>query len=185
MGFEASGRIIKDDKALIKSTVSGLCSELGAGNLIITTGGVSVGDADYMPEVLEELGAEILFRGVAMKPGSPVILACINGCYALCLSGNPYAAAATFELFGRAALERLSGEKVAMRVTTGKLAAGFEKGSGVPRFLRARMDDGQIISPEGHSSGQLYTMKGCTCFAQLPAGKGPFPAGTELEVYII
>lgn len=185
MGFEASGCIIKDDKEEIKSRLKELIAEFGEGGLVITTGGVSVGDADYMPLVLEELNAEILFRGVALKPGSPLMLGVTEGCYVLCLSGNPYAAAATFELFARAVLERLSGEAVAMKIAEGRLSCSFEKGSGVPRFLRARLEEGQIISPEGHSSGQLYTMHGCTCFAQLPAGPGPYPKGTKLKVYII
>lgn len=70
--------------------------------LVITTGGVSVGDRDYMPAVAEMVRARILFHGIAAKPGSPALAAVRNGRILLALSGNPFACIATLELLARA-----------------------------------------------------------------------------------
>ena len=139
-----------------------------------------------MPKVLAVLGAQILFHGVSLKPGSPLMLARLGACHILCLSGNPYAAAATFELFARPLLAALAADlSLQMAETRGVLAEPFRKGSAVPRYLRARFKDGLLQVPQGHSSGQMLSMAGCNCLAELPAGEGPFEAGTKLKVFLL
>ncbi len=182
LGFDARAACCEDGMDALKASVSAALEDC---DLLITTGGVSVGDADLMPDVLEALGASVRFRGVILKPGSPLMLAEKEGRQILCLSGNPYAAAATFELFARPLLAALAADpSLAMTRTSGKLAEAFPKGSGVPRYLRARLQDGLLYVPSAHSSGQLYSMAGCDCLAELPAG-GPASAGTELKVYML
>lgn len=56
---------------------------------VITSGGVSVGQKDYLPLVLEKLGAQLVVEGVAQKPGSPMLAAALGGKLVFCLSGNP------------------------------------------------------------------------------------------------
>lgn len=183
LGFEAETAFCPDDPAVLKQALEG---RLGTFDLILTTGGVSVGDADYMPSVLAEIGAELRFQGAALKPGSPLMLAEKDEAQILCLSGNPYAAAATFELFARPLLAALCADpSLKMRQTAGALAEGFPKGSPVPRYLRAKLENGLLYVPKAHSSGQLLTMSGCNCLAKLPAGLGPFEAGTILETYLL
>ncbi len=144
-----------------------------------------MGDLDLMPEVLTELGAQILFHGVSLKPGSPLMLARLGACHILCLSGNPYAAAATFELFARPLLAALAAApSLKMEETEGLLTEPFRRGSAVPRYLRARLQGGMLQVPQGHSSGQMLSMAGCNCLAELPAGEGPFAAGTKLKVFL-
>ena len=183
LGFDADISIVPDDPALLNEA---LAERLGICDLIITTGGVSVGDADYMPAVLKEMGADLRFQGAALKPGSPLLLAEKNGVQILCLSGNPYAAAATFELFARPLLAALAADpSLKMRKTEGALAEAFLKGSPVPRYLRAKLEDDKLYVPKAHSSGQLLAMSGCNCLAKLPAGPGPFEAGSILETYLL
>ena len=183
LGLDGETAFCPDDPALLKDA---LAKRSGAFDLILTTGGVSVGDADYMPAVLKDMGAALRFQGAALKPGSPLMLAEKDGTQMLCLSGNPYAAAATFELFARPLLAALAGDpSLQMRKTAGRLAETFPKGSPVPRYLRAKLEDGRLLVPKAHSSGQLLAMSGCDCLAKLPAASGPSPAGTELEVYLI
>ncbi|WP_353661778.1 gephyrin-like molybdotransferase Glp [Hydrogenimonas sp. SS33] len=78
-------------------------------DLIVTSGGVSVGDADFTLDAFEKLGMEILFQKVNMKPGKPVTVGRIGSTWVLNLPGNPSAAALTFELFGRSIIHRLRG----------------------------------------------------------------------------
>ena len=78
---------------------------------VITSGGVSVGQKDYLPLVLEKLGAQLLVEGVAQKPGSPMLAATLGGKMVFCLSGNPFAAAATLEQYAIPALLRAAGRR--------------------------------------------------------------------------
>jgi len=89
-----------------------LARHLAAGeqaDLILSTGGVSVGDRDYLREALNSRGFETVFWKVAIKPGKPVLFGLLGDRPVFGLPGNPAAAAATFELFVRPALRRLAG----------------------------------------------------------------------------
>ena len=70
-------------------------------DMLITTGGVSVGDFDLLPEIYEKLGAEVLFNKIAMRPGSVTTVAQLKGKLLFGLSGNPSACYVGFELFAR------------------------------------------------------------------------------------
>lgn len=157
---------------------------------VITSGGVSVGQKDYLPAVLEALDADLLFAGVAQKPGSPMLAGTVGGKLVFCLSGNPFAAAATLEQYAIPALLRAAGrceEGCLLPRTTCTLTTGFSKPSKVARYLRAKAMGGSVTIPgegsaEAHSSGSLSAMMGCNCLAELPAGSGPVAPGEEVEV---
>jgi molybdopterin molybdotransferase len=80
-------------------------------DFIITTGGISVGEADFTQEAFEELGMEILFNGINIKPGKPTVFGKIGSTFILNLPGNPLASALIFEIFGTAIVQKLSGNK--------------------------------------------------------------------------
>ncbi len=157
---------------------------------VVTSGGVSVGQKDYLPVVLESLGAEPVFSGVAQKPGSPMLAAKVEGKLVFCLSGNPFAAAATLEQYVLPALLRAAGrlEKDCILPRTKRtLTTGFSKASKGNRYLRAKASGGTVAIPgegnaEAHSSGSLSAMIGCNCLVELPAGSGPVKPGEEVEV---
>ncbi len=78
-------------------------------DLIITTGGISVGEADFTKEAFEGFDMEIIFNGISIKPGKPTIFGKIGSTYIINLPGNPLASALIFELFGTVILQKLSG----------------------------------------------------------------------------
>ena len=80
-------------------------------DLIITSGGVSAGEADFTKKAFLELGANIVFDKVNIKPGKPTTFATFDNAYVLNLPGNPLAAAINFEIFGRFIINILSGKK--------------------------------------------------------------------------
>lgn len=80
-------------------------------DFIITSGGISVGEADFTKEAFEAFDMEIIFNGVDIKPGKPTLFGKINNTYILNLPGNPLAAALIFEVFGKIILQQLSGSK--------------------------------------------------------------------------
>ena len=187
LGFAVNRRHCSDDPEEIAREMRELLAECDA---VITSGGVSVGQKDYLPAVLEQLNADILFAGVAQKPGSPMLAGKVGGKLVFCLSGNPFAAAATLEQYAVPALLRAAGrceESCILPRTTRTLTTGFSKPSKGNRYLRAKAMGGSVTIPgegnaEAHSSGSLSAMIGCNCLVELPAGSGPVTPGEEVEV---
>lgn len=160
---------------------------IGQVDMVITTGGVSVGAKDIFHQVLPLLGARRLFWRVSMKPGTPAMFAIFEGKPMLHLSGNPFAAAATFELLALPALEKMTRDsRLARKRVQAVLACDFKK-SGGRRFLRGRLENGAVSIPaeEKHASGILSSMKGCNCLVELPPSKEPVKAGTQVEVVLL
>ena len=80
-------------------------------DLIVTSGGISVGDADFTKEAFDELGFETIFNGIIIKPGKPTVFGKIKDTFILNLPGNPLASSLIFEIFGKILLQVLSGNK--------------------------------------------------------------------------
>lgn len=187
LGFAVVREHCSDAPALITERMQALLRRCDA---VITSGGVSVGQKDYLPAVLEQLDAEMIFQGVAQKPGSPMMAAKLGEKLVFCLSGNPFAAAATLEQYALPALLCAAGrsrESCILPRTRCTLTTGFSKASKGNRYLRAKMLGGSVAIPgegnaEAHSSGSLSAMIGCNCLVELPAGSGPVNPGEEVEV---
>lgn len=155
-------------------------------DLLITTGGVSVGKKDIMHEVVKKLGTRLFWR-VEMKPGAPAIgWKGHGGFIGIALSGNPFAALATFELLARPVLAKLSNcEELRCRRKRGILVNGFGKVSQGRRLIRARVDDGRVYLPERHESRVLYSAMDCNAFVDIPAGSKQLSAGEEVEIILL
>ena len=157
-------------------------------DLLLTTGGVSVGKKDIMHEVIKLLPAQRLFWGVQMKPGYPLLAYEAAGTLGLALSGNPFAAYTTFELLARPLIDKLSGRTprpfLKLKAT---LRAPFPKASHGRRFIRACCDiaTGTVSIPSQHSSGSLFSAVGCNALIDLPAGTGKLSAGDVVKVLLL
>ena len=164
-----------------------IASYADAVDLFLTSGGVSVGKKDIMHGVVPALGAERLFWRVCMKPGAPAIAYTRGKMLGIALSGNPFAAFATFELMARVVFAHMAGRTEVMPVRRrAVLADAFPKDCPGRRFLRARMlPDGRVALPDQHESGSLFSAAGCDAFVDVPAGTKPLAAGTEVEVVIL
>lgn len=169
-------------------TLEGIVRALEAcagSDLIVTTGGVSVGERDLMEPALTAWGAEVVFHGVAMKPGMPTLLARRGGTVVLALSGNPFAAAVAFELFARPVLGRMTeAPGLEMERTTALAAADFQKpGGAVRRYLRGRLERGTVTVPGAQRNGQMRSMVGCNCLVELPGGA--MRRGDRVDILIL
>ena len=147
------------------------------------------GKKRYMPTVCRLLGEEPLFHGIPMKPGSPALAFRHRGGLILCLSGNPFAAAATFDLLAYPVIQKLRGLTPEPRKCFNAiLQNAFPKASKRRRFLRARVEGGKVYLPDGgaesHSSGVLFSMLGCNCLVDIPAGTPALTAGQEVTVIL-
>lgn len=155
-------------------------------DLVITTGGVSVGEKDLIPYVMDQLGAECIFHRVAIKPGTPAMFSLFEKVPVLSLSGNPFACMSTFEILARPILSKLSGNKnLMLKRASATLASPIQKASSVRRFVRGKFTDHCVELAKGNSSGQLRSMIGCNCLIDIPAGSDPLEPGTIVSVLLL
>lgn len=135
LGYEVNKiQHIKDDYKEIGKIIEETSKEV---DLIITTGGVSVGEKDLLKEAIKSISGEILFWKIIIKPGSAVLCSKFNKCIIISISGNPTAALTSFELLVKPSLNKLSGDKK-IKITREKaiLAEGTIKKAFKHRFLR-------------------------------------------------
>lgn len=184
LGVEnVTGQLAGDDPRAVAEAMERM---LETCDLLITTGGVSVGDKDIFHQALPLLGAERVFWKVQLKPGSPAMFSRYGGKPILSLSGNPFAAFTTFELLARPLLAALSGEpELLPRREKAVLDTPFPKGSPIRRFVRGKYEKGHVSLPEGHSSGVLRSLVGCGCLVDIPAGSGPLAAGETVDILML
>lgn len=163
---------------------------LGECDAIVSTGGVSVGDYDLTPGAMELAGAELLFRGVDMKPGMACAYGVWKGKLVCGLSGNPASALTNFYAVALPALRKLAGRREYLpREISVTLACGFGKKSPKTRFLRGRLElaDGTVrmALPKDQGNVVLSSTIGCDVMAVVPAGSGPVEAGTVLKGFLL
>lgn len=157
-------------------------------DLIITTGGVSVGNRDIMHQALRMAGAKRLFWKILMKPGMPAIGSVLNSTPVVSLSGNPFGALADFELLCRPMLSVITGDdSLKLMTQRAKLSQGFKKPSPSRRFLRGHYENGEVWIPEvnKHASGILSSMAGCNCLVDIPAGTESIKPGETVKLLVL
>ena len=174
-------RTVGDELGIMREALNEAASQ---SELVVTTGGVSVGQKDLTEEALLSIGAKILFHGIAVKPGMPTLAAEKNGVLFLGLSGNPFSAAIPFEMFVREILAVKMGDlDLKLRKETLTAVTGFSKDSRKRRFLRGKADGKEVWLPDQQANGQMRSMVGCNCLIDIPAGSGPVKAGDRVEVF--
>ncbi len=162
--------VIPDDKKIIEDTLK-KASDIA--DIVITTGGVSVGEADYMKDILKKIG-EILFWKISMKPGKPLAYGKIGQCHYFGLPGNPVSTMVTFYQFVREAVLTLSGQTPIPKIPIikAKLLGPLKKIPGRTEFQRGTYeqdDQGTFkVSPlKDQGSGILRSMSEANCFILL------------------
>jgi molybdopterin molybdotransferase len=166
-------------------------SASAAADVVITSGGVSVGEADFVKSLLDKLG-EVLFWKIAMKPGRPLAYGRIGSAHFFGLPGNPVSVMVTFYEFVRDALLVLQGRRDVGPMPTFKatLAAPIRKMPGRTEFQRAVLapDDagGWSVRTTGdQGSGILSSMSRANCFVVLSADTGNVAAGAQVDVQLL
>lgn len=159
-------------------------------DLLITTGGVSVGDFDYLPQIYKKLGADVLFNKVAMRPGSVTTVAHLDGKILFGLSGNPSACYVGFELFARPIIRTmLYCPKPHLRREKAVLEVDFPKANPFTRFVRSKVTiaDGKLVAaPSGvDKSNIVMSLAGANSFIILPGGTRGYEAHTIVDVLLL
>ncbi|WP_018924296.1 gephyrin-like molybdotransferase Glp [Salsuginibacillus kocurii] len=177
------GKFPDDYEACLKATKDALAQV----DLLLTTGGVSVGDYDYVPAILEELGAAVLFNKVAMRPGSVTTVAEHNGKMIYGLSGNPSACYLGFELFVRPMVRTaMKQDKPHLKRGKAWLGQDFPKPNPFTRFVRAELQDtsGRLEAvPAGlDKSGSVTSIAFADILIVLPGGTRGYEKGMEVDI---
>ena len=176
--------VVADVKEEIEATLKEAAS---CADMIITSGGASVGEADYIKLILDEIG-QVNFWKIAMKPGKPLAFGAINDTLFFGLPGNPVSAMATFYLFVQPALHRLQGitstESIQLQA---RCLSRLKKQPGRKDFQRgilASNNKGELtVDTTGiQGSHMLSSMSKANCFIVLDRDAGDIEAGTLVEV---
>ena len=169
-----------DDAGLIEDRLK---DALKAADVVITTGGVSVGKKDLIPAVLDSVGAKKLFSRVNIQPGTPTIGSALDGKVILSLSGNPYAAMANFDLYFWPVISKLMGsDSYLPSESMAVLSDRYDKVNRMRRLVRAYTKDGKVFLPAAeHMSSVFGNTSSCNCYIDIPAGQAVSP-GDEVRV---
>jgi len=168
-----------------RGTLDALLDEGLRHDVLVVTGGVSVGKYDLVGDALARRGATILFHKVAMRPGKPILAARCGTTLVLGLPGNPVSAFTAFHVFVAPALRKLSGEvppvPPSLRV---KLAAKVARRPGRRTYALGRLDPSRIeVAPVAvASSGDLFALARANAFIVVEEGDLPLDPGQEVEV---
>ncbi|MBR0165010.1 MAG: molybdopterin molybdotransferase MoeA [Lachnospiraceae bacterium] len=184
-GAEVTGSFVTGDDAAACAALIRKHAEQA--DLIVTSGGVSVGKKDILHEVIELLPAKKLFWQVDIKPGSPMLAALYDEKPLLCVSGNPYGAFVSMHLLVRRVVAKMSRRKnLVMHTADAEMAGIFPKPGRMRRFVRAHYEQGRVTPTSGsNSNGVLSTLAGCNCLMEIPEDSAPVEAGTRCRVHLL
>jgi molybdopterin molybdotransferase len=153
-------------------------------DLLLLSGGVSMGEYDLVEEVLAEFGAEFLFTGVRMQPGKPVVFGQIESRLFFGLPGNPISTQVTFHCFVEPLLRALGGETApAPRWAQATLSEAVDGKPGLTRLLPARRDGVEVRVVGWQGSGDLAANARANCYAELLPGRS-YAAGDVIRVLL-
>lgn len=175
--------IAPDEKTRLRDRIEeGLASDL-----LLLSGGVSMGKYDLVEQVLTEFGAEFLFTGVKIQPGKPLVFGRMRDRYFFGLPGNPVSTMVTFELFARAVVDALSGASPAeLPFVHARLATEVRTRTGLTRFLPASVSHiahgSTVALVPWNGSGDVFAQARANCLLVVPPERERIPAGEWVTI---
>lgn len=182
-----NGGSVPDEPEVIAESIA---SALKASDMVITTGGASVGDYDWAVTAMEKLGARVLFWKASMRPGGAVLAAEKDGKVILGLSGNPAAAVIGLLVIGMPYIKKLCGMvKCFYPEVSVTLRAPILKDSPKQRILRGTLEiinsTAYFIESGSQGSEAVSSLERCDLLGEIPLGSPPLPSGTIIKAYRI
>lgn len=186
LGYEVSGcQHISDNSKKIGEAIQGISNYT---DLIITTGGASVGEKDLIKEAIDTINGEKLFWKINIKPGSAILCSKYNNTLVISLSGNPTAALTTFELVVKTTLEKLSGkEKIEIKREKAIILCDIKNKNGKRRFVRGNVfynEEKQVVDITQIKSGNgiLSSTLNSNCLIEVKDGDTEIKAGEIVHI---
>lgn len=187
LGINAEVKLIKDDEALIAACVK---DALVSYDIILTVGGISVGDYDHVKGALNNFGVNEIFHKVAIKPGKPLYFGKKEKCYIFGLPGNPVSALITFAQFVKPAILKLQGaKKFTKERFTAVADEAIKCSKGKVDFLKGvyfmRDDKMYARSAGDQGSAMLKSLAEANCIIIAPEDKDNIEAGDKVEIELL
>lgn len=173
--------LVADDKEAIRTALRVAMAE---NDVVVLSGGISKGDYDYVRDILKENLVELVFDGVCIHSGRPIVLGVSSHAFCFGLSGNPVSNFVMFELIVKPFLHAMAGHRFRPAVTRGELAQAVQR-----RKLNKDLwlpvtisEDGRVHPVESHGPMSIRTMCGADGLLHVPAGVAGFTKGTNVAV---
>lgn len=169
----------RDDPSALAALIR---QALDDADVLLLAGGVSVGKYDLVPDVLKQLGIEVRFHHVRMKPGKPLLFGTLGEKLVFGLPGNPVSAFVGFELFVRPALEAMSGREPGPHIESRPLVASLRTANDRPTYHPAFVDDRGVTALPWFGSADLRGLLNANALLALPVGEVVCESGEWVDV---
>lgn len=181
-GIQATHSVCGDDAATISKRINEMALKH---DVLLITGGVSVGDYDFTPAALEAAGFRIVFHKINQKPGKPLLFAVRDNTIAFGLPGNPRSVLSCYYLYVYELLQRWAGiPNPGMTESHRELAEAIENPTGKTLFLTAQIvDDDKIIPLQGQNSHMLQSFAEADALIEIPAEQPITVTGERVKTY--
>ena len=182
-GFDAKIQTVHDDYTATRNTIE---QALNVSDLLILTGGISVGDYDFVGDALDEIGVQNIFYKVKQKPGKPLYFGKKEDKMIFALPGNPAAALSCFYVYVLSALNQIMGkENSELRTAKLKLKTPYRKSANLTHFLKAHMHNGEVEILPAQSSAMLSSFIQANCIIVAEEGKEEWNANDTVDALIL
>lgn len=170
----------------LEELTSVLQEALAGNDMVLLTGGVSVGDYDFVLRAAERCGITKVFHKVKQKPGKPLYFGKKNDQLVFGLPGNPSSVLSCFYHYVLPAVEKLTGYKSngGLKVVDAVLTHGYQKNAGLTYFLKAHYDDGKVTPLSAQESFRMSSFAQANCMIGLEEEETEFAAGRTVKTYI-
>ncbi len=183
-GFEAQRLVQLEDD--YNTTINTLKKELNDNDFLIVSGGISVGDYDFVGKALIELGVKEIFYKVRQKPGKPMFLGTTETCSVFALPGNPAAALSCFYEYVLTALKQAMGlPNFALQKLFLPLSESYHKKGNRAHFLKAKISNASVQILQKQSSAMLFSFAQADALVYIPEDKMQTEAGDLVEVHLL
>jgi molybdopterin molybdotransferase len=175
--------IIPDNEPVIKEKISTAVKNF---DILIITGGVSMGERDYVAGILKSMGFTIAYEKLAIQPGKPVVFAFKDKKFCFALSGNPVSSMFQFELLVRPFIYMFMGHNYKLPIIKAKINAEFiRKKTERLQFFPIRLENGNAIPIEFHGSAHITGLIGASGLGLIEPGKATIEKNEEIDILLL
>ncbi len=176
-------QVVDDDLALLTTTIE---QAINNSNLVLLTGGVSVGDYDFVTRALQQLGAQVIFHKLKQRPGKPLLLATHKGTVIFGLPGNPSSVLTCLYEYVVPALQIMLQRPMPFVQTVQlPLAEAYIKNHGLTQFLKGWYHNGQVTPLHAQESYRMRSFAVANCLIVLPDNARELKKGQLVEVHLL
>lgn len=171
-----------DDKVALTKTLN---EALSKSDVVLMTGGVSVGDYDFTVIASENCGVEKVFYKIKQKPGKPIFFGKKGEKLFFGLPGNPASVLTCFYEYVLLAVEKMTGQQVLLKVNHAPISSAYKKPAGITHFLKGIYDGEQVHLPDGQESYKLNSFARANCLVMIPEMVSEVQAGEKVKIHLL